>query len=144
MNEQNTIKEASKVIQDIQMKAILTSPMWMRLNWMCNSINSLIKNGRTESDIDWNKVNEILTTHVNEYDFNFFKRIETIEQLVWTASSCQAASICGEEFWQEHKCKDCGEWFVMTYNEVEFYRNKELHIPKRCKACRSKRKASKM
>lgn len=140
MNEQNTINEASKVIQDLQKKALLTLPMWMRLNWVCNSINDMLKNGHSEEDISWNNVNEILTTNVDEYDFNFFKRIETVEQLVWTAATCQAASICGEEIWQEHICKDCGKWFIMTYNEVEFYRNRKLHVPKRCKACRIKRK----
>lgn len=143
MNEQNTINEASKIIQDMQKKALLTFPMWMRLNWICNSINDMLKNGHSEEDISWDNVNEILTTNVDEYDFNFFKRIETVEQLVWTAATCRAASICGEEIWQEHTCKDCGKGFCMSYNEVEFYKNKELRIPKRCRICRNKRKEMK-
>ena len=143
MNEQNTINEASKVIQNLQKKALLTLPMWMRLNWVCNSINDMLKNGYSKEDISWDNVNEILTTNVDEYDFNFFKRIETVEQLVWVVAACQAASICGEEIWQEHTCKDCGKGFCMSYNEVEFYKNKELRIPKRCRICRNKRKEMK-
>ncbi len=39
-------------------------------------------------------------------------------------------------------CKDCGNEFVFTANEQAFYREKNLeHEPKRCKACRDKKKA---
>ena len=138
----NEIQEASKVIQDMQVKVLTTSPMWMRLNYLCNVVNQALKH--TDADIDWNKVNELLTTNVNEYDYNAFERIETLDQLAWVASQCRTASICDDMFiWQEHTCKDCGEKFFMTYGEVNFYERKQLHVPKRCKACRNKRKAGK-
>lgn len=39
-------------------------------------------------------------------------------------------------------CKDCGNEFVFTANEQAFYKEKNLeHEPKRCKACRDKKKA---
>ena len=140
----NEIQEASKIIQDMQLKVITTSPMWMRLNCLCNIANQMLKEGHTDADIDWDKVNELLTTNVNEYDFNAFKRIETSDQLAWVALHCRDASICDDMFiWQEHICKDCGNQFFMTYGEVDFYARKELHVPKRCKACRNKRKAGK-
>lgn len=137
----NEIQEASKIIQDMQLKVLTTSPLWMRFNYLLNSINKAITDGHTEADIDWNKVNELLTTNVSEYDFNFFKRIETIEQLVFTRSDIIAAQLCSDGIWQEHTCKDCGNGFIMSYNEVRFYEDKGLHVPKRCKACREKRKA---
>ena len=31
----NEIQEASKIIQDMQVKVLTTSPMWMRLNYLC-------------------------------------------------------------------------------------------------------------
>lgn len=138
----NEIQEASKIIQDMQVKVLTTSPMWMRLNYLCNIVNQMFSEGHTDADVNWNKVNELLTTNVNEYDFNAFKRIETSETLVWEAARCRSASIC-DDIWQEHTCKDCGKEFFMTYNEVHFYENKNLHVPKRCKACRAKRKAGK-
>ena len=140
----NEIQEASKIIQDMQVKVLTTSPMWMRLNYLCNVVNQMLNEGHEDADIDWDKVNELLTTNVNEYDYNVFERIETPDQLAWVASQCRDASICEDMFiWQEHTCKDCGKQFFMTHGEVDFYARKELHVPKRCKACRNKRKAGK-
>lgn len=42
------------------------------------------------------------------------------------------------------KCVDCGEEFTFTANEQRFYQEKGFtNEPKRCKACREKRKAEK-
>ena len=40
-------------------------------------------------------------------------------------------------------CADCGQTFTWTAEQQEFYRIKALSAPKRCKACREKRKAEK-
>lgn len=41
-------------------------------------------------------------------------------------------------------CQDCGEEFTFTVREQEFYEEKGFtNEPKRCKACREKRKAEK-
>lgn len=41
------------------------------------------------------------------------------------------------------KCKDCGEEFVFTANEQEFYASKGFtNEPQRCKSCRDARKNS--
>ena len=141
MDEQKTINDAAALIREEVDKVLLSSPMWMRMNYLCNSIGNALKHGFTEADVDWDKTNKILTTNVNEYDFNAFDRIETPEQLVWESALCQSAPL-SNNIWQKHTCKDCGEPFLMTYNEVQFYENRNLHIPKRCKACREKRKAN--
>ena len=40
------------------------------------------------------------------------------------------------------KCQDCGEDFVFTAGEQEFYAEKGFaNTPKRCKACRDEKKA---
>lgn len=42
------------------------------------------------------------------------------------------------------KCVDCGQEFLFTANEQRFYQEKGFtNEPKRCKACRDKRKAEK-
>lgn len=37
-------------------------------------------------------------------------------------------------------CKDCGNEFVFTAREQEFYQEKGFSDPQRCKECRDKRK----
>lgn len=37
-------------------------------------------------------------------------------------------------------CKQCGKEFVITQSEINFYKSKNLSIPKRCKECRQKNK----
>lgn len=38
-------------------------------------------------------------------------------------------------------CEDCGEVFTFTEREQQFYAEREFSDPKRCRACRAKRKA---
>ena len=40
-------------------------------------------------------------------------------------------------------CVDCNETFVFTGGEQEFFASKGFTEPKRCKACREKKKAQK-
>lgn len=41
------------------------------------------------------------------------------------------------------KCVDCGETFVFTGGEQEFFMTKNFSEPKRCKPCRDKKKEAK-
>lgn len=143
MDEHNDIKRARELLAAEMDKTLYSFPMWMRLNYLGNTIGRLLSDdSHTEADINWDKANEILTTNVGEYDFNNFKRIENTDDLSIARMKCIQASIIGG-VWQKHICKECGEEFVLTYHEVKFYENKGLHIPKRCKACRDKRKVGK-
>jgi hypothetical protein len=143
MEEMNTVvQKASKLIQTEIEKTLFTFPMWMRLKYLCNTVNQMYRKNLSDADVNWDKVNEILTRNVDEYDFNAFKRIETADDLVYVHMMCAQISIIGG-IWQEYICKDCGKEFAMTYHEVQFYKDKGLHIPKRCKDCRDKRKANK-
>lgn len=38
-------------------------------------------------------------------------------------------------------CKQCGIEFTLSEDEIAFYRNKNLHLPKRCEQCRRENKA---
>lgn len=42
------------------------------------------------------------------------------------------------------KCKDCGAEFKLEEKEISWYAKRGWEIPKRCKACREKRKAEKV
>lgn len=37
-------------------------------------------------------------------------------------------------------CKQCGKEFIITQSEINFYKSKNLSIPKRCKECRQSNK----
>lgn len=45
---------------------------------------------------------------------------------------------------QEITCRDCGATFTFTEGEQEFYAQKNLSAPQRCKECRDKRKNERM
>ena len=39
-------------------------------------------------------------------------------------------------------CVQCGKVFTLSQSEIDFYEDKNLNLPKRCKSCRDKNKAS--
>lgn len=39
---------------------------------------------------------------------------------------------------EKKKCVQCGETFTITDSEKQFFENRNLHLPKRCKKCREK------
>ena len=39
-------------------------------------------------------------------------------------------------------CKQCGKEFILTQFEIDFYKSKNLSLPKRCKECREQNKKS--
>ena len=40
------------------------------------------------------------------------------------------------------KCveKDCGKQFILTQEQIDFFKSKSFNLPKRCKECRARRK----
>lgn len=135
-----TNRKVSELFLSIQDEFLSTKPIFMRLNLMCNMISKGLSEGRTDADFDWDKVNGYLTKNVSEYDFNYFGRITSSEALFDANLNCRCASVAMGP-WQKHRCKDCGTLFYMSYNEVHFYEEKGLHVPKRCKPCRDKRRS---
>jgi len=40
------------------------------------------------------------------------------------------------------RCVECGEQFTITTSEIEWWHQRNLHLPKRCLECRKRRKAA--
>lgn len=146
MNERITQQEFEEVsrkvresFQEIELRMLATFPMWMRFNYIGNKINNLLQGGYTEDEVNWDKVNYMLFNDRDEYDFNCYGEIKAIDQFYDARELCfEGLNFNGP--WQLRVCKDCGKTFMMRFSEVEFYRKKELHLPKRCQECRAHRK----
>lgn len=138
------LQEVQKSFAKVQEDALLNMPMWMRLNWTLNAVGQ-IYNQRPElvPDIDWDKVNRLLSENASEYDFNLMDApIQSLDELCHARESCIQASVLGGS-WQQHICKDCGRTFFMDYSEVMFFERNQLRVPKRCPECRAARKERK-
>lgn len=114
-------------------------PLFTRMAYVTITINEALREGKTEEDINWDYINTVCTKDLDAFDYNLYHMSTSIEEFENQRFSIVAAS-SGLGSWQKHICKDCGSAFYMTYNEVRFYKDKELHLPKRCKKCREKRK----
>ena len=134
-----TNRKVRELFQAVEEEFFRTRPLWMRLNLLANKVGTALSQGHTGADIDWGKINKYLTENVDEYDFNCFDLVKCPDELFTVRADCISASM-NIGAWQKHTCKDCGKTFYMMYSEVDFFKNKELHVPKRCKDCRSKRK----
>ena len=146
MGEQITQQELEEVsrkmresLYETELRVLATFPMWMRFNYIGNKINKLLQGGHAEDDIDWDKVNHLLSNNRDEYDFNDYDEIKTVDQFLDARELCFEGQILIGP-WQLRVCKDCGKKFTMRFSEVEFYRKKKLHLPKRCPECRARRK----
>ena len=146
MSEQITQQEFEEVsrkmresLQETELRVLATFPMWMRFNYIGNKINKLLQSGHAEDEIDWDKVNYLLSNNRDEYDFNDYGEIKTADQFLDARELCFEGQILIGP-WQLHVCKNCGKKFTMRFSEVEFYCKKGLHLPKRCPECRAHRK----
>jgi hypothetical protein len=94
--------------------------------------------------IDWKFVNKCLNINRDKYDYRPSQIVQvfTKRELNDLRNSI-ALSIAGMRPYQTHICKDCGKQFSMYIQEVAYFRDHKLHIPKRCHKCRNKRKKSK-
>ena len=135
-------RKMREMFQKAEIETLQKMPMWMRFNYLGNKLSRALKDGVTNNDIDWDKLNHLLSDNRDEYDFNCYDRIATLEQFFEARDLCIEGSFLNG-IWQKHSCKDCRSRFFMSYSEVEFFRNKKLHLPKRCPECRTKRKGMK-
>ena len=111
----------------------------MRMTYFFNQISTALNQQHTEEEINWKYINEMCTKNLDTFDYNMYELVDTVERF----EAQRFNVICASEGigpWHKHKCKNCGKEFYMDYKEVHFYKNKELHLPKRCKECRDKRK----
>ena len=128
-----------ELYNEIDAKTIPTLPLWMRLNVFANKLSKAVSDGVTDDQINWDYINEMCTKDLDIFDYNMYHAVKTVDEFIEQRSIVIEASL-GIIAWHKHKCKDCGEEFYMDFNEVDFYQRKGLNLPKRCKACREKRK----
>lgn len=136
---QETNRKVQEMFHQIEVETLQKMPLWMRLNFFANKLGTAINDGHTDDEINWNYINEMCTKGLSEFDYNMYKPVTTFEEF----REQRLDVICASEGimpWHQHKCKDCGEIFYMQHNEVVFYQDKQLSLPKRCKKCREKRK----
>ena len=69
--------------------------------------------------------------------FNDLKDLELIKD-VFTETDLASNDNVEEE--KEITCKDCGKTFVFTVEEQQFYKDRHLSEPKRCKECAKARR----
>lgn len=134
-----TNRKASEIIKEFQIEALKELPLWMRMNYFLNKMANALEKGYKDEDFKWDYINELCVANLNPFDYNMYKPVETIREF----ESQRFDVICASEGigrWHKHKCKDCGKEFYMYFKEVQFFKRKELNLPKRCKACRDKRK----
>ena len=138
-NEMSEItRKARELFHETQIRTLKKMPLWMRLNYFLNIVGKAMLDGHTNEDIKWDYINEMCSADLDQFDYNMYENVDTIEKLEGTRFNV----ICATEGlgpWHKHKCRDCGNTFTMTFNEVNFYKKHGLHLPKRCKACRQKR-----
>ena len=145
---QETIQKANDIIAEMQINALRRFPIEMRLNYLINMIaKGMDEAGEKDIEkfnekVNWKRINEIINLETGPYSFNIIKEVNTIRELQELREVVIYAS-CGLGHWQKRVCKDCGEVFYMEKGEVDFFQNKELSLPVRCKSCRDKRKANK-
>jgi hypothetical protein len=140
MDPTTAYESITKVMTDIYKDALKENNMWVRAGFCLIMAQKATAEG---NQVKWDLVTElVLSPRKNVYDYNILpEKIESLEELEDINSAIQMASLnIGP--WQSHKCKDCKDEFYMTINEVDFFQSKGLHIPKRCKDCRDKRRNS--
>lgn len=136
---EETNRKVQEWFHQIEVDTLQKMPLWMRLNFFCNKLSKAIKDGHTDDEVKWDYINDMCTNGLNEFDYNMYEPVTTFGEF----EAQRFDVICATEGigpWHKHKCKDCGEEFYMTYKEVRFYEEQGLNLPKRCKACREKRK----
>lgn len=137
----STNDRAGMIIRAMQEDALRRMSMFMRVRFI---LGSIVRNDKNleDSDINWDKINEVLHYPTSDKDYNIIpEKVSSVQQLIDINDGINMASIdLGS--WQVHKCKDCGGVFYLTYGEVMFYKNHDLAIPKRCSDCRHSRRQS--
>lgn len=133
-NEQdaNSVKEA---LSKASLEFVKTFPVWMRCNYLLNQIS--VMSDKEKQNIKWDLINEILNYQNDNFDFNYFDTIDSVDKLLELRGLATTAEI--QEFnepYLKRKCKQCGEEFTLTRGEIDSYLNKSLKVPCRCYYCR--------
>lgn len=133
--EEECFSAVRELFEEATTNAMLSMPMWMRLNYFANTF----ERGGDDTNINWDKVNHFLMLGIDKKKpyYNICGRIHNLKQLRKAAMDAQMAFI--PEFdlpFYRRKCKQCGDTFDLTIGEINSYEKKNLKIPCRCYHCR--------
>lgn len=99
-------------------------------------LNQITIHNIPDDHVDWDHINDLIK-NCEDYS-NCYNIIDPVfhsrdEMEVYITQEFLA--VCDHKFTPYRKgiCKDCKEEFTMTLGELDFYLQKKLNIPKRCK-----------
>lgn len=136
---EETNRKMQEFFQQVEEETLKKMPLWMKMNYFSHKISQVIKKGAKDEDLKWDYINEKCSQNLDKFDYNMYDNVYTIEDFEGQRFNIICATE-GITMWHKHVCKDCNQKFFMSYKEVEFFRNKGLSLPKRCKECRNKRR----
>lgn len=146
--EEEVILSARKLLDDSCQEFVEGFPVWMKCNVILNSLSLSERWERGEdaeyvnSIIAWDEINTFLRKGSVEYDYNLFGEISSLEELADLRDEAVCSSM--DEYMPCYKqvCKQCGEEFVLSRKEIDWYLKKNLKVPHRCEYCRKGTKRS--
>lgn len=128
----NVIQEARELLVKVQDDTLKKMPVWMKCNYLLNQIIN-----EDDQNINWGKVNKILRTGSVPYDFNIFHNVYSKTDLLEVRDYAITATMPGSGMeYHKKKCKKCGEYFSLTYEEIDWFQRKNLKVPSTCYYCR--------
>ena len=147
---EDPITAYQKANKDAVFKSIVHLPLIMRINYLLGTFKKYNNSDSSDNIIsevvdmdsitDWNKINEMLKENISHNDYNCGEReVHSVDELNQYRVDIELA-LQNIQPWITRKCKDCGESFSIFFSEVEYFTNKDMQLPKRCKSCRKNRK----
>ena len=109
----------------------------MNMEWKVRCILGLIaklKEEHEDASINFELINEILG-EVDQYDFNDFEEVKTVEDLQNILWNVVEASVMDGN-WRVCTCKKCKNKFHLSYKKTMWFEKKGFPIPKTCDYCK--------
>jgi hypothetical protein len=97
--------------------------------------------GEDKDEVDWDDILQLCHKYSSTFGgFNIFpQQLKDYNSFLDLRSNILDA-MSGDAPLIVRKCRDCGETYFIYKSEKEFYSDKGLSLPKRCKSCRCKKK----
>lgn len=131
----DAIQRFQKASKEAGNALVKSMPVWMRCNYLLNMIDRIPEESRDK--IDWGYINEVLRAQNENFDFNIFDDVKSIEDLFDVKMRSTTAEIpeFNEPYFKK-TCKCCKEEFTLTRGEINSYLKKSLKVPAKCYYCR--------
>ena len=128
----DSVTIVSNALAKFDTEYVKSFPVWMRCNYLARKMQNL-----SDEQINWDKVNEILSYQNEDLDFNDFDPVHSVEEFENVRSRAITAEVPEfNEPYYKKICKTCGDEFTLTKGEILFFQKKNFKIPSRCYCCR--------